>query len=383
MRNKTLFVSAGEVSGDMHAADLMRALLDIDPEWKFFGMGGVKMREAGLQPIENDTSTLSAMGLTASIGVAGKVLGLFKKAMKAIRENPPAALVLVDNEGVNMTLAKEAKKLGIRVVYYFPPHVSIYGAGKAPKLAKTTDLLLVPFYPDYEVYRRYTEHVIFTGNPLLDRTMAFKLPDTYYSDQHLDPSKRLIALLPGSRWQEIKSLSPVFLEAAKLLLKSGEFHFVMPVSHPDYREVLRNDIETAGLSGHVTLTDGGSYEALTAASAVILSSGTASLEAALLGKPSVICYKISKLSFMIGKLLVKGGMVGFPNIVLGEKFLPELLQSDLTPENIAKETLHFLSLNAAEQKTMQDRLTLVRQRMGEPPVLKRTAQALSGFLNHG
>ncbi len=379
-----VFVSAGEVSGDIHAAELMKALKHLRPRIVFSGVGGPRMLAAGLRSIAPDMSVYSTAGFLESLRFSFRKSRVLSAGVSYLRKHKIDAVLLVDNQGFNIPLMKAAKKLGLKTLYYFPPHVSIWGGWNAPILARFADLILCPNRADYEVYRRLTDRAFFTGNPLLDHTRDFRPRADFFRRHRLNRKRKTVAIMPGSRYLEMENLLPVMLDAARILLDRHGCQVILPVSHSVFREIVASHLEKKGLTGRVTVLDpGSSYDALHACDAAILSSGTASLEAALFERPPVICYRVSRLTFWIGKKLVRSGMIGLPNLLLGRKAFPELLQEDCNPERIAKETLKFLNGSPAHREEWSRDFRDIRKTLGSPPVVSRIAKKLLTALDHG
>ncbi len=328
---KTVFVSAGEVSGDIAAAEVITELSKRG-DWKFVGLGGVYSQKAGLNSIY-DITTLSTVGFTESLRFITPKLKAKKKAVSYIKENSIDVILLVDNQGFNIPLARALRKFNKPILYYFPPPVSIWGEWNAKKLRKYVDLLLCPFPADVDIYRYYGAEALFVGNPIVDRINSMPEKEQITQKLKVKTGKTTVALLPGSRFQEIETLTQPIVKASELLhINHPEWEFVLPVSHPDFEKHIRKVI---GNRDYIQVTNGSGAEVIKISDIVITASGTASLESALLGKPAVVLYKVSPITFFIGKMLVKGRKVSLPNIILGEMVYPELLQRAVNPPNIA------------------------------------------------
>jgi lipid-A-disaccharide synthase len=377
MGNRVFFIAAGEISGDIHAADLMKKIRALEKDIAFVGLGGKNMLEAGLNSLGGDASYYSTMGLTDSLRFYFKNKNFFDKTISYLKTNKPDAVILVDNQGLNIPRAKATKKFGLkygfRTFYYFPPHVSIWGRWNARLLPKITDYIITTFYNDYIVYKEYTDNVYFSGSPLLDKIGEYQLDPHFYENNNLDKTKKIAAILPGSRFQELETLLPVMLEASKILIEKYGFQIVLPISHPVFKDFIEKSILEYKLKDQIrVVTD--SYAAMSVSDINILSSGTASLESVLFKKPTIICYKISALTFMIGKFLVKSDMIGFPNIVLKKKVFPELLQKDCNSENIIKHTLNYLNLDLQKQSELEQNYYIIKESLGKPPVVENVAR---------
>lgn len=377
MGNRVFFIAAGEISGDIHAADLMKKIRELNKDVSFTGMGGKSMMEAGLNSLCGDASYYSTMGLTDSLRFYFKNKDFVDKTILYLKTNKPDAVILVDNQGLNIPRAKAAKKFGLKsgfkTFYYFPPHVSIWGRWNARLLPKITDYLITPFYDDYLVYKEYTDNVYFSGSPLLDKIGEYRLDPKFYESNNLDKTKKIAAILPGSRFQELETLLPVMLEASKILIEKYGFQIILPVSHPVFKDFVEKMVLKNKLKNQICIvTD--SYAAMSVSDINILSSGTASLESVLFNKPTIICYKISALTFMIGKFLVKSGMIGFPNIILKKKVFPELLQKDCNSANIVMHTLNYLNLDLQKRSELEENFNKIKESLGKPPVVENVAR---------
>lgn len=378
MSNKTIFISAGEVSGDIHAAALINKMKELDPSLRFEGLGGPNMISAGMKSIlKSDFSTMSTMGFVEAGRFFHKKSSILKSSLKYIRDNRIKHLLLVDNQGFNIPLAKKAFKSGVKSIYYFPPQVSIWARWNAKTMARYIDLIIAPFYQDYLIYKEKGGNAVFPGHPLLDITSEPFTSKGLYEKYKLDKNKKIVSIMPGSRHQEIETLMEPMLQAAKILIEKHGISVVLPVSHKEFEETILKKIKFYGLEESITVIRNDSYNAMRMADVNILASGTASLESALFRKPPVICYKISPVSFLIGRLLIQVKMIGLPNILLGKKFFPELLQKDCNADNIVKETLSLLHPGTEKKKKMAGYFDDIRKSLGEENVIERVARLVT------
>jgi lipid-A-disaccharide synthase len=378
MNNKTIFISAGEVSGDIHAAFLITKMKELDPSIRFEGLGGPKMISAGMKSINNaDVSIMSTMGWVEAIRFYRKKSIILNSSIKYLRENNIKILLLVDNQGFNIPFAKKAFKIGVKCIYYFPPQVSIWGRWNAAALARFIDLIISPFYNDYLIYREKGGNAVFSGHPLLDITGEPFTSKGLYERYKLDKSRKIVSIMPGSRHQEIETLTDPMLQAAKILIEKYGISAVLPVSHAEFEAFIKERIKSCGLEKSITLIRNDSYNAMRMSDVNILASGTASLESALFRKPPVICYKISPVSFLIGKFLISVKMIGLPNILLGRKYFPELLQRKCNAGNIVKETLSLLYPDEIKKKEMAGCFDDIRKSLGEENVIERVARIIT------
>lgn len=363
----TVFLSAGEVSGDMHGAHLARALLALRPDLTLVGVGGPRMAEAGVRVIA-DVTRHSAVGLTEQLPHVLPVARAFRQARKVLAELRPDVVVLIDYQGANLALAKHARALGLRTVYYIAPQDwlwSLPGGGPA-KVAAATDHLLAVFEREAQVYRAAGGRVTYIGHPLVDIVGV---------DDRPEPSPGadcVVALLPGSRAQEVARLLPTFLEAARLLARPG-LRFVLPAATPALEAVAAPLVRASGLE--VELTSGGSLAALRAASAALVASGTATLEAVLCDVPCVAAYRVSGLTAWLARRLLRVRHVTLPNIVADRQVIPELLQGEARPERMAAELARLLD-NEEAREAMRHGYAEVRQRLGPPGAIGRGAREI-------
>lgn len=377
MSDRRVFISAGEISGDILAAELMTAMKRIAPV-DFYGLGGIRMTEAGMTPITDDASILSTTGFVESVRYYYfKKLSNLKKAANFVLSEGIKNLIVVDNQGLSIPLAKKLKPHGVKVFYYVAPHVSIWGDWNAPKIAKIFDGMVTTLRADEEVYKRFTDKVFYAGNPVVDKIAAFTPAKDYLARHGLDPARPVFGLFPGSRRQEIDTLLSTMLDAAKLLIERRGAQIILPVSHPSYEQKIRAAIAAKGLDGKIVVTNGGAYDAMNAASVNIMASGTATLESVLFGKPPIICYKIAALTFMIGKAFVKKKMIGLPNILLDRVVFPELLQKEFNAERIASEVETWdlrTKDDSRERSEWDETFAEVRDIAGKPPVVASAAE---------
>ncbi len=371
-----IFIATGEVSGDIQGALLAKKIKELSPDIIMDGFGGVEMQNSGVN-ILSDMSTLSTMGIFESVNprFAFKKLDAFKILKMYLSKNKIDIMVLVDNQGANLLLAKYCKKNDIKYIYYFPPHVGIWGEWNAKRLLSAKKII-TPFKFDYEVYKNHGCNVIYSGHPFADLNYNLDIPKL-----NMEEKDYTVGILFGSRYQEIKKLSPVFIKSMKILndMLSSNIRFVIPIAYPEYKETIEKIIYN-----HRDLLKGISYTFLEGenkdfvykySDALIMSSGTASLIAACYGKPMVICYRISYITFFLGKLLTNIKYVGMPNVMLNEEAAPELLQSDCNPNAITSHIIKYLT-DKEYYKETSGNLTRVRDMLGEKNVLERVAKEI-------
>ena len=377
-----MMIVAGEASGDAHAASLVRALGERSPQTRFqlFGATGREMRAAGVESVVQ-SDDLSILGLAE----IGRALPRFWRAYRALRlaaeQRRPDAVVLVDWPDFNLRLARALRRSGLRVIYYISPQLWAWRSHRVRSIRRDVDLLLtiLPFEKDW-YDRRGVRHVEFVGHPLAGAVRAGMSREEFCQRHELDPSRPLIALLPGSRRKELERILPPMLEAASLLsAKRAEAQFVIalaPARALSEAEAHTSAALKLGLAPPRTLrvVQGETREALGAADAAAITSGTATLEAALLGVPQVIVYKESLLNWHILGSLIHTEHYGLTNLIAGERLATELIQNDLTGEKLSAELLSLL--DEERNGEFRARLTAATDRLGAGGASLRAADAV-------
>ncbi len=368
-----IFISAGEASGDLNGASVAAALRNIRPDIRLSGMGGDMMRAAGVE-IVYDIADLGVMGIVEIAKSLPKLFRLRDFLADWLARERPDVLVVIDYPGFNTRLAKVAKRLGIPVISYISPSAWAWGRGRAKEVAETVTKVAAIFPFEADVYRQAGADVVFVGHPLLDIVKPSLPKDEAYRLFGADPARPVVLLMPGSRRQEIDKLLPVMLAAMEKVAESvPDCQIFLPVASTISREILQNIID--GYKLEVRLTAGNNYDLMNIATVAIAASGTATLEAAIMGLPTVIVYKVAALTYLLGKMLVKIPHIGLPNIVAGRRIVPELLQGEATAANIAREALPIVTDPAVHGRMAAD-LADVRQKLGESGAVGRVAQVI-------
>lgn len=369
-----IMFSAGEASGDTHGASVAKALLEAYPKAQLFGMGGDLMKQAGVNIIY-DIQQLGFIGIVEIIKhlpTFFKLRSLLKEAM--LREKPDV-LVCIDYPGFNMKLAKVAKELHIPVVYYIAPTIWAWNKGRGKDIAKTVTKVASIFPFEAEAYREFGVDVEFVGNPLVDIVHPTMSVEAALAHFGADTRSRNILLMPGSRKQEVEGLLPTMLAAAERLYKNHtDLKFFLPRAHTIPRENIDRILQSYSVP--VTVTEGHNYDLMQICTACIAASGTATLETALMDVPTVLIYKVAPVTYGIGKLLVKIDHIGLPNIMAKRRIIPELLQGDVTPENVERELANILDHEAVYTQMKAD-LAQVKVELGAPGAVQRVADVIA------
>ena len=371
--NKSILIIAGEVSGDLHAAKVVRAVKARSPETVFWGIGGDDMRAEGVELLQH-TDQMSVMGIVEVL----KHYRFFKETLNQVlaevdRRKPDVAL-LVDYPGFNLRLAAELKKRGVKVYYYISPKVWAWNKKRIPKMAKIIDRLMVVFPFEVEVFKGSGLQVDFVGNPLvaqIDDILAQELkPLPWKSD-------RRIALLPGSRRQEIERILPTMLSAAKKLeVQFPDLSFMIASPNERIEKIVNEQVaQCPEKPSRLDVICGHARELMRQAEVAMVTSGTATLETALIGTPHILVYKTSAFTYWFAKAVVKISHIGLVNIVAGRTVCPELIQQDADPETLAMEMAKLMS-DTPERQVMLKGYAEVRQLLGAKKASENVAEIL-------
>lgn len=368
---KKIAIIAGEASGDLQGALLARHLYGLEPELSIFGVGGPRMKKERVRLLY-DSSEWGAVGFREGLL---RVPGLWMKIVRLKRtllSERPDILVLIDSPAINMRLAKFARKHGLNRVYYFPPSAWSRDPGRARRIAAIVGNVIATFPITVSTYAEAGVKAAFFGHPIMDYIGDAGSVEDIRKKMELPEGKRLIGLLPGSRTQEVRALLPPLLGGAEIILKAiPEAHFVIPVATPALLPMIRSFI--SGSSLPVTVFDGTSHDVMRVSELLLTSSGTATLEAACLGIPMVVIYRLPRMDWFLAKIFVHVPCIALPNLILGRKVLPELLQDQATPANIAACALEILT-DPRRKEAIKEELNRVRSSLGEAGVVEKVAR---------
>ncbi|MCM8765799.1 MAG: lipid-A-disaccharide synthase [Candidatus Omnitrophica bacterium] len=370
MKEKTIFIVAGESSGDLHGSRLAKAIKKLDPEIKICGTGGSLMQTSGVEIYYNFLE-LAVVGFWEVLKNLGKFRSIFKLLVKKLEEVKPDLVVLIDYPGFNLRFAKEVKRRNIKLVYYISPQVWAWGRKRIRLIKRLVDKMIVIFKFEEGLYKSYGIDAVFVGHPLLDMVKPSQTKNALLEKYKIDYSKKIISLLPGSREMEIRRHLPILLETAKLISqKIPDVEFT--ISRAPH---LPNGLFSSLLSNFPisVLVLENSYDCIELADFVLVSSGTATLETAILGKPMLIIYKTSFLTWLIIKPQIKIPYVGMVNIVAKEEVVPEFVQYKARPEKISQKVTELLN-NPEELKKMKEKLEMVKNRLGTLGAAERAAK---------
>jgi lipid-A-disaccharide synthase len=377
MKSKKILMVAGEASGDLHGAHLMQAIHEIDSTVQFFGLGGEALQKTGMTLLYHHRS-LSVVGMTEVLVKLRSILKVLNGLKQSLDREKPDLVILIDFPDFNLRLAKFAHHRGFPILYYISPQVWAWRPGRVKLIARCVRKILVFFPFEVALYRAAGADVEWVGHPLLDTVRPSLSKEDAFHQFGLDPALRTVGLLPGSRESEIRKLLPTLLASADLLREEvPNLQFVLPLAPGLSQANLSPWLGKTSLP--LQVVEGPTYDVMSISELLITASGTATLEGALLKKPMVIVYKISPLSYWIGRALIRVDHIGMVNLVAEKTIVPELIQKDANPQRIAQEAVRILK-DPALQGQMRDAMGEVRQRLGEPGASKRAAHIVYSLL---
>ena len=369
-------IIAGEASGDLHGAHLVRAMRALNPGLDFFGIGGNALRQAGVH-LMVDNSQIAVVGISEAFFKFKIILSALRVAKEGLRKIRPALLIVIDFPDFNLHVATVAKKLGIPVMYYISPQVWAWRTGRVRKINNVVDHMVVIFPFEVDFYKKSNVPVTFVGHPLLD-SMTTKTPPG--KKGNLKGDSMLVGLLPGSRNGEITRLLPTMLQAADILSEQlPGIRFAIPVASSVDRTMVETIVE-GGTAARPLILHDGLRDVLDEAALVITASGTVTLEAAIAGTPMIIVYKVSPLSYWLGKRLIRVKHIGMANLVAERPIVPELIQHEASAEKIARRALQMLK----DEKGLAEirrQLRHVAQSLGTSGASKRAAEVAMNLLS--
>ena len=381
MQDRKLFVLAGEVSGDLHASEVIKVVQTQCDGLKVFGTGGRMLRALGVELLY-DVGDLSVMGFAEVVKQAFWLRKVIRDLKDAIEREKPDAALLVDYPGMNLVMAEYLHHLGIPVIYYISPKVWAWKEGRVRKIREYVDHLMVIFDFEKEFYRRHGITADFVGNPVVEEIAKLQLPpkEEFLREHGIGERQKIIGLLPGSRKQEIAFVCPEILRAAKMLReKYGAVFLMGRAPHVDHRLY-----DSCSKAAGIPFVDCSAYEVMRYSDLLLVTSGTATLEALCFGTPMIVLYKTGWLNYAIGKRLVRLHSISLANLVANglyvrERTVPELLQHEMKAERIVDEVSRLLDDGAAFRKMGQE-LLAAREKLGAASPSKKVASVLNRYL---
>lgn len=375
MSGKIMIVT-GEASGDLHGANLVKALRSKNPRLQFYGMGGAELAAAGVE-ILYDAAKVSVVGVFEVFSHLKDIWLAQRVLRRRLIDDAPDLLILIDLPDFNLLLAQKAKKLGIPVFYYICPQLWAWRSGRVKTIKARVDRLgvILPF--EEEFFKKRGVEAQYVGHPLLDTVRTSASREEFCRLHGIAPGTQCIGLFPGSRKREVSSLLPIFFRAAKILQHNSREKIVFFI--PRASTIGKEEFSAAGLHSHeqqldIRIIEADRYNMMAACDAVVTASGTVTLELAILGVPMIVVYKLAPLTYQLGKLLVKIDFFSLVNLIVGYEAVPELLQHAVTAEKISAELTAILTLPARKQQ-IQQALKEVRNKLGGSGASDKAATA--------
>lgn len=374
-----LMIIAGEVSGDLLGGELAAELMQLNDKIKLLGIGGDKMKQAGVEIIYH-INKLAFLGFAEVVRHIPFIRKVQNDLIKIIKENKIKHIIMIDYPGFNLNFAKKIKPLGVKILYYVSPQVWAWGKGRIKKIKNLVRKMFVVFPFEEKIYKDEEVDVEFVGHPLLDRIKRhdFLSKEKFFEFYNLDPLKDILLILPGSRKFEVEKIFPACIETALRLKKEFNLQIVVAGASNIDEKLFA---ELSPLGGYKIIKDK-NYELMRYSKIGIIKSGTSTLESGLFGLPMVIVYKTSLLTYFISKSLVRLKNIGMANIIFGENVVPELIQHNVTPDSIYSEVKKILSDNDLFD-SIKRKLSNIKSKLGSEGAAKRAAQSIYSLLNEG
>lgn len=373
VRELNFFIIAGENSGDLHGANLVRAVRARYPRVRFTGLGGRQMKAAGVELLANIVKELAIIGLAGVVQNLPKIRRLFNRTVSWLRHHRPDGIILVDYPGFNIRIADQAKRLGIPVIWYISPQVWAWHGSRKFTLARLVTKMIVIFPFEEAIYSELKMDVDYVGHPLFDVIRIDQSKEEVFGEFGFDATRPLITIVPGSREKEVASFLAIMLDGAKRFREAHpRTQFAIIRATTIEKGQISRIIEEADLPFEIPIVDRKRYNLRAHCDFSWVKSGTSTLEAAILGCPMLIVYRTNALTFTIAKELFTISFIGLPNIVAQNRIVPELLQSEFTGQNLAERTAYYLD-NPTRYGQMVDELLRVKQKLGGPGASVRAA----------
>lgn len=371
-----ILIITGEQSGDLHGANLLNEIKNLRPDISFYGIGGENMIKAGLTALYN-IKQLSFLGFTEIIKHLPFIRNVKKHLLSLVKEKNIKIAILIDYPGFNLNIAKNLFKMNLKIVYYISPQIWAWGQNRVKKIKKYISRMLVVFPFEKEFYKKYGIEADYVGHPLIERIRNYILEnkERFIKTNSLDEKKEILLLMPGSREHEIKLILPELIDAAKEISRKYNLQIVI-AGLSTFTESMFELIKEQDIKIVFNQT----YELMKYSKFGIIKSGTSTLEAALFELPFIVVYKISKISYHLSKILIKLKSIAIPNIILGKNFIPELIQNNLTKDNLFRSVDELLT-HSEKISEMKQEFSKIWNLLGDKSASKESAKIIVGLLN--
>ena len=375
---KKIMIIAGEASGDLHGSNLIKEYKKIDSGAHFYGIGSSKMRDAGMEVL-HDSSDLAVVGIFEVLAHFRVIYRVFNELKRRLVNDKPDLLILIDFPDFNLRLASFAKKVGIKILYYISPQVWAWRKSRVKKMAKIIDKMAVILPFEESFYRAENVDVTFVGHPLVDCVKPAVSKEEYRKGLNILNDAKVITVLPGSRKNEINLLLEEMLSACEMIYKKDNKSYFLVSCAPTIEiNAVKEVFDRFDLNGQIIQSN--LYDAIASSDFVITKSGTSTLETALLGIPMVIVYKVSYLSYLIGKAVIDVPYIGLANIIADEMVVPELLQKDANAAKIAQEAVRIIG-DKDIYDNIYNKLKMVKEKLGKTGASENTANLIKEMLS--
>lgn len=379
MSKPSILMVAGERSGDIYGAELAKVIRERLGDVEIFGCGGEAMRQAGVETII-DAGSLTMVGITEVFMGLPRVYQAFGQLVEEVKRRKPQLAIPIDFPDFNLRLAKKLKPLGIRVAYFVSPQVWAWRSGRVNELKASIDKMFCIFDFEQAIYQKAGVPVEYVGHPLVDMVKPHLTREEFYTRAGLDPKVTTVALLPGSRQQEVITILPRMLDAATLMSLKREVQFVVAVAPSlDAAWLEKAMLECYVGRATVRAVTHATYDALQHADVAVVASGTATVEATLRERPMVVVYCVAPLTWLAGKLLVDVPFYSMVNILAGKRLVPELMQSEFSAHNVASHVEYLLD-HAEARESMVTEFRSIKARLGTGGAIRRAAEAMLQLL---
>ncbi len=376
---KKIVIIAGEASGDLHGSCLLRELKKINPNLDIFGIGGDKMKKEGVELIFH-IDRLSIMGFWEVLKNLSYIKKVMKTLVSAVETKKPHLAILIDYPGFNLRFAQKVKDLGIPVLYYISPQVWAWGGNRVKKMQGLIDRMVVVFPFEKPIYDKFDIKCEFVGHPLLEAARPVLSPEDFRRKFDLRKNEVVLGLLPGSRWQEVEQILPIMLESVHLLnARIKNLKLLLGLAPTIKKEKIENLL--APFNTPVTIVENLTYDVMKHSDLLLITSGSATLECAILGTPFLVLYKTSFWTYLVAKSLINIPHIALANVVAGKKIVPEFIQKKAIPQKIADEMYDILN-DQARYKTIQIELEKVKAKLGEEGASRKAAQIIDRMMSN-
>ncbi len=370
MSDKSLMIVAGESSGELYGAHLVKELKKIMPNIAFFGIGGAKMEKAGVEVLQRCEN----LGLSEVISKLPAVIKAQRKLIERVKTKPPEGVILIDFPDFNLHLAKKLKPLNIPIIYYISPQVWAWRRSRIKQIGQLVDKMLVILPFERNIYYNSGIPAEFVGHPLVDMVEAPLNREAFYKKYNLSDDKPIISFLPGSRDKEVKRLLPPILGSISIINRCVDAHFILQLAEWINQNDIDKYINSFKDKGNIIVGD--AYNVIKNSDIVVVASGTVTLESALLGTPMVVLYRLSTPTYLIARLIVKIKYISLVNLLAGELVVTEIIQNEVNRENIASEVMKIWQ-NPTKQDEMKKKFSTIKNSLGNGGASTRAARIIA------